>query len=128
MRLKRSLKQSNNMYLLFRWVINAIALIAIAYIVPGFGVETFWNALIAALVLGLVNAMIRPIIVVLTLPVNIMTLGLFTFVINALMIWLVSTIVKGFQVEGFVPAFLAALLLWAVSLVTNFIIKQAKKS
>ncbi len=116
------------MYLIFRWIINALALIGIAYLVPGFGVETFYNALVAALILGLVNAIIRPIIVVLTIPVNIVTLGLFSFVINALMIWFASTIVKGFQVEGFVPAFLAAILLWIVSLVTNFIIKQAKKS
>lgn len=116
------------MYLIFRWVINAIALILIASLVPGFGVETFYNALIAALILGLVNALIRPIVLVLTLPVNIVTLGLFTFVVNALMIWLVSTVVKGFEVSGFVPALLAALLLWVVSLGTNAIIKNAKKS
>lgn len=116
------------MYLIFRWVINALALIAIAYLVPGFGVETFYNALIAALILGLVNALLRPILIVLTLPVNIMTLGLFTFVINALMIWFVSTIVKGFDVVGFVPALLAAILLWAISLLTNHLIKQAKRS
>lgn len=116
------------MYLLFRWIINALALIAIAYLVPGFGVETFYNALIAALILGLINAVIRPVILIFTLPVNVVTLGLFTFVVNALMIWFASTIVKGFTVEGFVPALLAALLLWVVSLVTNMVIKQAKKS
>jgi putative membrane protein len=116
------------MYVIFRWVINAIALILIASLVPGFGVETFYNALIAALILGLVNALIRPLVLVLTLPVNIVTLGLFTFVVNALMIWLVSTIVKGFEVSGFVPDLLAALLLWVVSLGTNAIIKKAKKS
>ena len=116
------------MYLIFRWILNALALLAIAYIVPGFGIEGFYAALIGALILGLVNALIRPIVLVLTLPVNIMTLGLFTFVVNALMVWLVSTIVKGFNVEGFVPALLAALLLWAVSLLTNKLIKEAKKS
>lgn len=115
-------------YILFRWVINAIALLVVANVVPGFGVETFWSALIAALVLGLVNAIVRPLLFILTLPVTILTLGLFTFVLNALMILLVSTMVKGFVVEGFIPAFLAALLLWAISLITNWIIKKAKES
>ncbi|TAL50271.1 phage holin family protein [Patescibacteria group bacterium] len=115
-------------YLLFRWVINALALLIVANIVPGFGVDTFYSALIAALVLGLVNALIRPLLFILTLPVTILTLGLFTFVINAFMILLVSTIVKGFTVEGFVPALLAALLLWVISLATNWIIKEARES
>jgi putative membrane protein len=116
------------MKLIFRWLINAVALLIVANIVPGFGVDTFYTALIAALVLGLVNALIRPILLVLTLPITILTLGLFTFVLNALMIWFVSTIVKGFTVEGFVPAFLAGLLLWAVSVGTNRLIKQAEES
>ena len=115
-------------YILFRWVINAVALLVVANVVPGFGVDTFYSALIAALVLGLVNALIRPLLFILTLPVTILTLGLFTFVINALMILLVSTIVKGFTVEGFVPALLAALLLWVISLGTNWVIKEAKQS
>jgi len=116
------------MKLLFRWLLNAVALIAVANIVPGFGVDTFYTALIAALVLGLVNALIRPILLILTLPINILTLGLFTFVLNALMVWFVSTIVKGFTVEGFVPAFLAALFLWVVSLGTNWLIRHAEES
>ncbi len=115
-------------YLLFRWVVNAIALLIVANVVPGFGVSTFYTALIAALVLGLVNALIRPLLFILTLPVTILTLGLFTFVLNALMILLVSTIVKGFTVEGFVPALLVALLLWVISLGTNWLIKEAKQS
>lgn len=115
-------------YLLFRWIINAIALVVVANVIPGFGIETFYNALIAALILGLVNALVRPLFFILTLPVTIITLGLFTFVINALMIWLASTIVEGFVVEGFAPALLASLLLWAISLATNWLIKQAKES
>ncbi len=115
-------------YLLFRWIINAVALLVVANVVPGFGVDTFYSALIAALVLGLVNALIRPLLFILTLPVTILTLGLFTFVINALMILLVSTMVKGFTVDGFVPALLAALLLWLISLGTNWLIKQSKES
>lgn len=115
-------------YILFRWIINALALLLVANIVPGFGVESFYSALIAALVLGLVNALVRPLFFILTLPVTILTLGLFTFVINAFMIWLVSTIVKGFVIDGFAPALLAALLLWLISLATNWLIKQAKES
>lgn len=114
--------------ILFRWVLNAIALLIVANVVPGFGVDTFYSALIAALVLGLVNALIRPLLFILTLPVTVLTLGLFTFVINALMIWFVSTIVKGFNVEGFIPALLAALLLWIIALATNWLIKQSQES
>lgn len=108
--------------LLVRWFLNTLALIAVANIVPGIHVDTFYNALIAALILGLVNALIRPLLIILTLPVNILTLGLFTFVINALMILLAATIVKGFVVTGFVPAFFAAIILWVFSVLTNWFI------
>src|SRR3989339_1035776 len=115
------------MPIIFRWIINAIALMLITLVVPGFSVESFGYALLAAFVLGLVNAIVRPILFILTLPVTIMTLGLFTFILNALMIWLVSTIVDGFVVEGFIPALLAALLLWFVSIGTNSLIKHAQE-
>ncbi len=115
-------------YILFRWVLNALALLLVANIVPGFGVESLYSALIAAFVLGLVNALVRPLLFILTLPITILTLGLFTFVLNALMILLVSTMVKGFMVAGFTPALLAALLLWVISLATNWLIKQTKES
>lgn len=116
------------MTIILRWVINALALLAIAYIVPGFQVESFYAALIAALVLGLINALIRPIVLVLTLPITIVTLGLFVFVINAGMLWLSSTMVKGLAIENFWVAVLAAIFLWAVGVVTNWFIKQAKES
>ena len=116
------------MPLVFRWVINAVALMLITMLIPGFSIESFGYALFAAFVLGLMNAFVRPLLFILTLPVTIVTLGLFTFVLNALMIWLVSTIVSGFVVAGFVPALLAALLLWMVSVGTNYLIKQAKTS
>jgi len=115
-------------YLLFRWVINAIGLMLVAYLVPGIEVASLYTALIAAFVLGLANALVRPILFILTLPVTILTLGLFSFVLNALMVWLVSTVVKGFEVQGFIPAFLAALFLWVLSLLTNWLIDQAKES
>ncbi|PJA47057.1 hypothetical protein CO172_03200 [Candidatus Uhrbacteria bacterium CG_4_9_14_3_um_filter_36_7] len=110
---------------IFRWIINALALLGLPFIIPGFHVESFYTALIAALILGLINALIRPLLFILTLPITIVTLGLFIFVVNALMIWLMSTIVKGIVIEGFVPAFIAAIILWIVSLFTNRIIKQA---
>jgi putative membrane protein len=105
--------------MLLRWVLNALALLAVSYIVPGFEVDSFWWALIVALVLGLVNALIRPILLILTLPINILTLGLFTFVINALMILLVANLLEGFSVASFGAAFSGALLLWVISWFTN---------
>ncbi len=112
------------MYILFRWLINALAILGIAYYLPGITVSGFYSALIIALVLGIVNAVIRPIIILLTLPINIVTLGLFTFVINALLFWFVSTIVKGFEVVGFWPAFWGALILTIVSWVISSLLKQ----
>jgi putative membrane protein len=112
------------MKLLLRWAMNAGALLLIANYVPGMGVSGFYAALVVILVLGLVNALIRPIVIFLTLPVNILTLGLFTFVINALMFWFVSTVVKGFEIEGFVPAFIGALLLTLVSWVVGSFLKK----
>lgn len=107
------------MQLLLRWILNALALLLVTRIVPGVTVDGFYAALVVALVLGIVNALIRPILVFLTLPINLLTLGLFTLVINALLFWFVSTLVKGFQVAGFMAAFWGALMLWAVSWLTN---------
>lgn len=114
------------MYLLLRWLVSALSVIAAAYIVPGVRVANFWSALIAALVIGLVNALIRPLIIILTLPVNILTLGLFTLVINALMFWLASSIVKGFDVANFPAAFWGALVFWLVSWIANGLIGTEK--
>ena len=112
--------------LLLRWLLNALALILVSYIIPGFHVDSFYAALITALVLGLVNATIRPLILLFTLPINILTLGLFTFIVNAVMILLVATIVKGFVVTGFGPALLAAIILWLISLITNWFLTAAE--
>ena len=109
-------------WLLIRWVLNALALLAVAYLYPGVHVEGFFAAAVAALVLGLVNAILRPILVILTLPVTILTLGLFLFVINALMFWLVAQIVKGFAVEGFVAALIGSLLYSLLTLLTSWLI------
>ena len=115
------------MKLILRWVITAAALLLATNIVMGFHVQNFYIALIAALVLGLLNAIVRPILLVLTLPINIVTLGLFTFVINAVLIWFMSTFVKGVEVSGFLPALLVALILWAVSTLTSWLLYTDKE-
>jgi len=112
------------MRLVLRWLISALTLVLIAYYVPGIIVVSFYSALIAALILGLINAVIRPLIIILTLPVNILTLGLFTLVINALMFWLASSVVKGFYVSSFMAAFWGALIMWLVSWITNSMLKK----
>ncbi len=112
------------MKLLLRWIINALALLLLTELLAGFHVDTFYHAIIAALVLGLINAVIRPILIILTLPVNIITLGLFTFVVNACMILLMATIVKGVEIEGFWTALAGAIVLWAVSVITNHLLKS----
>ncbi len=106
---------------LIRLVVNAVALIAVAYLVPGVHVSGFVGALIAALILGIVNAVLRPILVILSLPLEIVTLGLFTLVINALLFWLVGKLGVGLTVDGFWPAFVGALVLWIVSWVLSLL-------
>src|SRR3989339_937049 len=98
------------LYVLLRWILNTFVLILVSLLTPGVSFESFWSALITSIVLGLINAIIRPIMIILTLPINILTLGLFTLVINALMFWLASAIVKGFVVTDFWSAFFAALI------------------
>jgi len=107
------------MYILLRWVISAAALLIVAMVVPGFHVGSFGTALIAALVLGLLNLVVRPLLLLLTLPINILTLGLFTLVVNALVILIMSSVVKGVQVDGFAPAFWGAIILWLIGWVAN---------
>ena len=107
------------MRLLITWLINAAALFALPYLMQSIRVENFTTALIAALVLGLVNVLIKPILVLLTLPVTIVTLGLFILVINGLLFWAVANFVGGFQVAGFWSAvggaLLYSLISWALS-------------
>ena len=89
------------MRLLLVWIFNAMALIAVAYFLPGIKVDGFFAALLAALVLGLVNTLIRPILVVLTLPITIVTVGLFILVINGFLFWFVGSVLNGFSVADF---------------------------
>ncbi len=107
------------MRILVVWLINTVALLALPYLMTSIRISGFWTALIAALVLGLVNALIRPIFVLLTLPVTVLTLGVFILVINGLLFWLVSKMLDGFYVGGFGTAIGGALLYsiisWALS-------------
>jgi putative membrane protein len=113
--------------LLARWIVNAAALLLVAYLYPGVAVEGFGTALVAALVLGLVNAVIRPLLVILTLPVTLLTLGLFIFVINALLFWFVAEIVHGFQVTGFGAALLGSILYSLITLVSSWLLFSKAK-
>ena len=112
------------MKFILRWLLAALVLLLIANFVPGIALTGWYAAIITVAILGLVNAIIRPIIVLLTLPINILTLGLFSFVINALLIWFVATIVQGFSVDGFVAALIAAILLAAANAVISFFLKK----
>jgi putative membrane protein len=103
------------MRLLLAWLINAVALFAVSYLMASVQVSNAGTALIAALVLGLVNTLIRPLLVLLTLPVTLVTLGLFILVINGLMFWAVASLVGGFEVAGFWSAVGGALLYSLIS-------------
>jgi putative membrane protein len=96
--------------ILAKWLLSATALLAVAYLYSGVQVESFGSALIAAFVIGLFNAVLRPVLVILTLPVTIVTVGLFLFVINALMFWSAAGVLSGFHVSGFGAALLGSLI------------------
>ncbi len=110
------------MYLLLRIVLNALALIIVASMIPGISVESFPIALLAAVVIGLVNALIRPLLELLSLPITILTLGLFSLVINALMFALAAWLTPGFSVAGFGPAFWGGLLYAVLATVIGWMI------
>ena len=113
--------------LLVVWLINALALIAVAYLLPGISVASFVTALIAALVLGLVNAVIRPILIFLTLPATIVTLGLFIFILNGLLFWMVGYFVEGFTVSGFWAGFFGAIVFSLVSWLLSALLLPGKR-
>ncbi len=104
------------MRIVLKWLLSALALLAVSYLFSGVQVTSFASALIAAAVIGLLNMIVRPVLVVLTLPVTIVTLGLFLFVINALMFWAASGLLDGFHVSGFGAALLGSLIYSALGL------------
>ena len=103
------------MRLLAHWLLNSIALMGVAYLMPSIDVSSFWSALVAALLLGLVNTIIRPILILLTLPATVLTLGLFIFVINGLLFWMVGSFVQGFVVAGFWAGVIGAIVYSIIS-------------
>lgn len=113
------------MALLVQWLLSAIALILVSKIVPGFRVLGLWPALIAALVIGLLNATVGLILKIITFPLSILTLGIFLLVINGLMILMASAVVPGFHVRGFAPAFWGAVILALLGMLIKAIVKNA---
>ena len=107
------------MKLIVRWLLLAAALLLVAYLYPGVTVTSFGAAMIAAFVLGLLNTIVRPLLVLLTLPVTLLTLGLFLFVINALMFWAAAQVLEGFAVAGFAAALIGSLIYSLIGMVID---------
>jgi len=115
------------MRLLLAWIINAAALLALPYLFDSIRVDSFVTAMIVAVVLGLVNAFIRPVLVLLTLPATLLTLGLFIFVINGLLFWFVGSFIQGFTVAGFWPGVFGAIAYSVISWFCSALILGNKK-
>jgi putative membrane protein len=115
------------MRLLLNWLLSAISLLIVSHIIPGFYVRDFTAALIAALVIGLVNATLGLVLKILTLPLTILTLGIFWWVINALMLLFASRFVSGFGVHGFWPAFWGAVVLSLLNMVFKSLARDAER-
>jgi len=105
--------------LIANWIVNALALYIVSKIVPGVYVSDFISALVAVIVIGFVNAIVKPILLFLTLPISILTLGLFTFIVNAAMLLLASLVAPGFKVDGFSTALIASIVLSVVSVILH---------
>ena len=112
------------MKLILRWLLLAAALLLVAHLYPGVTVSSFGAALIAALVLGLFNTLVRPLLVLLTLPVTLLTLGLFLFIINALMFWSAASVLAGFSVTGFPAALIGSLIYSACGMVIDMAVER----
>lgn len=111
------------MKLIAKFIITALAILLVAQVVPGIYVENFYSALIAALVLGVLNIFVRPILIILTLPVTILTLGLFIFVINAFLFLFAASFIDGFEAESFIAALFGSLIVSVISLLANNFLK-----
>ena len=112
------------MKLILKWLFSAAALLAVAYLYSGVTVSSFTSALIAAAVLGALNTVVRPVLVLLTLPVTLVTLGLFLFVINALMFWAAASLLSGLHVTGFVAALIGSLIYSVLQLAIDFLLER----
>ena len=114
------------MQLLLIWFLNALALLTVAYVLPGITVDGFTGALVAALILGLINMLLRPLLIFFTLPVTVVTFGLFILVINGLLFWFAGSVLKGFEVSGFWTGVFGALLYSIFSSVLAMIFFEKK--
>ena len=114
------------MKLFLVWLLNAVALLLVPYVVPGVHIDTLYSALIAVVILGLVNTVIRPIFILLTLPVTLLTLGLFLFVINALLFWFAGDILSGFRVDGFFAALFGSIVYSLASWLFSYLMQDRK--
>lgn len=109
--------------LIARWVLNALALYIVARILPGIHLTDFGSALVAVVIIGLVNALIKPILFLLTLPVTVITFGLFALVLNALMLMLASSVTPGFKIDGFATALLGSILLSIITTILHSLVQ-----
>ncbi len=110
------------MSILISWLIATIAILVAAHIIPGIRVDSFGAALVGALILGILNALLKPILIILTLPITLLTLGLFLFVLNALIFWLAGSLFSGFHVDSFLPALLGSLVVSVVTFLVHYIL------
>ena len=113
--------------ILLRWVVSALAFLALSYVIPGISVKGFGTALVLALLWGLVNITIKPILLLLTLPFNLLTFGIFTFIINGFLLWILGGVVKGFEVHGFWVAVLGALFLSVISSLSQWVLSRSQE-
>ncbi|MDR2861410.1 MAG: phage holin family protein [Syntrophobacterales bacterium] len=114
------------MRLLFKWIALTASILTVSYLLDGIHVNSFWSAFFAAAALGILNAVVRPVLLLLTLPINFLTLGIFTFVINALLLLLVSAIVPGFNVDGFWAAVIGAILISIINAILTWGLSDRK--
>lgn len=112
------------MEIIINWVISSLAILSAAYLIPGIHITDFFTAFVLAIVLGIINAVIKPFLIIFTLPINILSLGLFTLVINALLILLASKIVPGFRVDSFWWALLFSIVLSVINSFLNNVVKR----
>jgi len=106
--------------LLIKWLTSAAAFLVLPYLISGISVKGVGTALLLALVWGLINVTIKPILLILTLPINLITFGIFTFIINGFLLWLLGGMIKGFEVHGFLSAVLGAIVLSAIGMITHW--------
>lgn len=112
------------MHIIGELIINVLALFVVEYIIPGFVLVDIQSAIVAAIVIGIVNTFIRPVLHIIALPISILTLGIFAFLINVALLWMVASIVPGFEIDGFVTAAIASI---ALALTNAFLHKLAKR-